>query len=744
MLGRRTLTIGAIITATGGGGPGDPDPEPGDAVVMPVGLRNYGDATVPAGAIMQFPVEFDPARGLDLADLTVVMERDSDSTSVPVQLDLPSTARTTGALISATATVVLPFSIAAETTIPCTLTMTPGGTYDGGTPVVTAADLEARDFHFDATGDDITGTGTVDLNDYVWRRQIKTGRVSAWEGWSRVKVAGTPQGYWGVKWRAEAAADTSDDDWTIEPLCFCSYVDMTVFASVKGRTITLVLKAGSTVLNSDFASVWVSANTGFKVYRDGDPTLPAWGGATLRAVVDRDYLVAEKAFWPSRWTPEISFDADEAVAAGRSWDDGYTPGAIGGFRTGWGGTGVDPTIGPVAAVSYQMLVDPSDDEAWRRGYEAGLCMLSVAFHLIDPATGYLRPKRGTYAGLGTASDAGVATPGSGFGATYNSSGSVIMGADTGHYCSVAWIPAMLTGEMAFIEGLAAAHATKAGYENETYYAPQFSGRDRRYYPWMNPGYVIPRYSDRPHMQLLHFQALADDERADKPYIQWIESETAAFCDDLYVDFVQQTSYGVGNNVSPGQLFAIAFDGVKGGTSAWNCALACWSDVNAGATLAALGGRVDASWSMNERAYTVWLGYHRNGEAYCKDIVDSYFGRYWIGRAVGPGACVAYGDNYYALTAEPGFVLPQTWADYTMRYHTGGGVIGDRASCPSTNTVDTEATYRQALLLMENAGWPGAYSETYATARAALDACFGGGNPNYDAITRGGRWLVDIP
>lgn len=718
---------------------------PGASFTVPIGIRNYGGSSVASGATIQFGVPVDQARAIAAGALTLAMTRDSDGTVIPVQMDLASTTRVGGNLAYFVATARVPFAVAATTTIPCTLTITPGGSYSPGADAVTLAQLNARDFRVEATGGDITGTGVANLTSTgsVYCRQIKSGPVCAWEGFSLIRVGGTGQGYWGVRWRAEAAADTAVSDWRIDATVYCSSVDGTPFASNKGRTITTTVKAGATVLNNAaaFTNVWVSGFTGFKIYDGTDSRKPAYGGNTLRPVHNRDALVAAKAVWPFRWLVDTGGDGNGSVG---SWTDAYVPGSIAGFRTTWAGTGVDGTIGPLSSVSYKMLRDTADDALWKQGYDAGLKHLSVGYHVLHLATGFARPQFGSYAGMAAADGTQI----SGAQGTYNSSNASIMTAETGHYCDTAFIPALLTGEMAFIDGLAAVFGTKVATEQPAYFSPQLSGRPRRNLPYMNPGYGLERYSCWPQRQLSHFCALADDGRPDKAYGRAITGETAAFAVDCYVDFLPWTSTGTGggNNTPP---ISTAFDGnkVNSTTNGWALGLRCFNNVNAGPIS---GAFADAPWCHDFETYVLWLEAARNGETYVQAVHDAFLTRHIIGRAMGAGACVSYSATFAPIVAYPDGTLPQTWTDYWQKYNDGSGSVATRTVCPTTITpagadggAGVPAGYRNALRLLETLGFAGAHGATYASARAAVDACFSAGAADWEPTigNREGRWLV---
>lgn len=730
------LTRRRITASTGGGG------ELGDPFTMPIGIRNYGDATTGANSVVQFGLPISRLREIDPGSLQITMTRDSDDTVIPVQLDLTSTTRLGGHLCYGVVSAKIPFTIAATTTVDCSVTITPGGTYSGGSEAVSLSQMNARDFKIEVVGDDISGTGVVGINstDCVYYRKIMSGAVrTGWEGYSRVKSGGVAQGKWGVRWRIMGSGDTSLDDWILEAVVYCSDVETTPFASVRGRAATFVVKAGSTVLNNSsvLSNVWVSGATGFKIYQGTNPKSFAHGGTTLRPVHNKPYLNQEYATWPFRWVPDVQTPSTI----------NYTPGSVDGFPSGWEAGGIGGHIGPMSSQSYNMLYDTSD-ASYTRGYNSGLAQLSVAIHLNDPATGYPRPKFGSYSGLGTASTNSVT-----FLTTFDSSGVQVMFAEFGHFADSAFAPALLTGELAFVEGMHCWSA-KVSRRHAAYTRPQVTGRTRREFPFLYhwDESTLSRYDDWPHRDLLNFLYIADDGRHDKEYAKALEEQTHLWAHDFYVDFLPWTSTGDG---TPANSFdQILWDGNKTGTSTtnfWALALTGWSDVNAYGA-GDIGWRADSPWCTDFRGYVMWLAYARNGETYPKDVYDTFYGRNMIGRAVGPDTCVAYLAGSFNPPSVIAGTATQTWEDLWQNYFADQDPYPappirplTRTECPLTVEPNEggkiEHKYVNVLALLHRAGFANHYSKSYEDAYTAVQECFGGGGTDWDA-TVGGRWVME--
>lgn len=691
---------------------------------MPIGLRNYGGSSVAAGNVVQFGVPIDQARQIAPASLTLALTRDSDSASIPVQMDLTSTTRTGGHLAYAVCTAKLPFAIAAGTTIPCTLTVTPGATYSPGVDIASAAQLEARDFNVTCTGDNVTTLAVASFNDYVYRRKIMAGGVvTGWEGWSRFKEAGSPAGQWCVRWRAIAKGNASLADWTIEASVYCCSVTFeTTFPSIsRGRTGSFALRAGAAALNDNaaFSGVFVSGNTGFALYQSGDITSFAHGGATLRPVHDRNYVTAVGGIWPFAFTAD---DDDGVTNALGSFEVMYAPGGLGGYMQDWGAGGIWPTIGPVAGVSYNMLRNTSDDAKWQRGFSAGLKTQSISFHAYDPATGFHRPRFGSYAGMGAFSETAEGSLN-----TYDAAGAIRMRSEAGHMCDTAFVPGLLTGRMAFIDGLTMPNnlisTSPVGYRR-----PQCTGRPRREHPWITPATTLTRYWCWPWRQVLHMAYLADDGRPDKAYTRAQCEQTQLWCQDLLIDKLPWTSQGVGVATTG---FVAAYNG-NAAAGPYPLRLfqanSNYGGIDAG----------DPAWSVDFNAYMDFLAYRRNGEAWIRDVYDAWFTPYNVGRSFGDGACPAYAAPFYGVAQYAGSIS-QTWTDWWSR--SGDGAY--KATCPSTMAIDSggySAKYQQVASLLDSAGFSGAHGRSYRDVVEVIGAVYGGSTSAVvDGV--GARWIM---
>jgi hypothetical protein len=749
--GASQIAIGAALAVAGAGE--EPPPEPTGDIVMPLGVRNYSDAEVSANSLVQFGVPIALAEALGSGAYSVAMERDSDGEPIPVQLDMESTRRVGGTVQYLVATARVPFAVAAETTVACTMIITKGGTYSGGSAPVSVSDLEALDIKVEITGSDVTTLAVASFNDYVYRRQIKSGAVCAgWEGWSRAKEGGNPAGHWNIRWRAWGKG-TALADWIIEVNVYCCHhlFDATggpfTEANGRGRTGTFVLKSGSTTLISGapYSSLFMTGNTGFKFYAYGD-SRRSYGQAALRPVHDQNYLVASRAIFPFRFAAADTEDGTRGGDAIGSFADAYTPTSLGGFPALWTHGGIDGSIGPVSGVSHNMLYDLASDTRWKRGYDAGLKQLSISHGNFDPAHGFHRPRFGTYSGLPSATTALSSAAAGTNRRVYNPDNTQRMNAEWGHYCETAYVPALLTADLAVCDPL----TWCLGYLTQVDMAfaqPKVAGRSRRQAPWMRPVTDGARYTAWPLRMETHADFVFDDARPDKAYIRAHMAEHQSFATDIWIDKLAWEDSGPSGSAIAGNNANRMKDYDGGGTSGAYL-LGFWSIAT---DQTGAWDHNDRPWQADYAAYVWWMLRHRNGETWIDDLFSSWMSNYYIEtRALGSGACVAYGAEYTPIVCPLAndvgnanrYTMITTRQPYWDDYYGSGTYPQSRGGvCPATRTTgndDYVKNYTAIARLYTHGNIPGSSAHSWAELVDALEACWP------EAMhwpTANGRWVM---
>ncbi len=269
----------------------------------------------------------------------------------------------------------------------------------------------------------------------------------------------------------------------------------------------------------------------------------------------------------------------------------------------------------------------------------------------------------------------------------------------------------------------------------SYHCPKAVGRSRRNIPWMSAKmWNMARYDCYAMFSSSNAHYLSDDGRAVKPYIAVQMAETARIVQDLYIDRLALETVGAGQ--SPDAHIVRAFNGDTN-TGSYATGIMQFNTVTGGPWS-------DVSWCIDYMACGHVLMWGRDGEAWIKDLWESWFANYQIGCSLGPGACVAYSAEYKPVSMETTASVVQSFEDYWQRYRSSESsqTVLTRTECPSTSDASGgyRARHQHACRFLATAGWPGAHGHTYQDGVEPIGTVFAGSSSAV-LVTEGGRWEI---